>query len=68
MKKNVIGHMTAPKESVSGRLRRWNILPKLLCLLVALALWLVIVATQSVNDRQPQDTGADNTPTASEAA
>ena len=46
MKKNVVGHMMARKETVSGRLRRWHILPKLLCLLVALVLWLVIVNLQ----------------------
>ena len=55
MKKNVIGHMMARKETVSGRLRRWNILPKFLCLVVALLLWLLIVNLQDA--KQPtQDT------------
>ena len=56
MKKNAIGHMTAPKESVGRRIRRWDILPRLLCLLIAIVLWLVIVNVKnSRNDEVEVD-------------
>lgn len=41
--KNVIGHMMLKKESASGRFRRWAILPRLVCLLLAILIWLIIV-------------------------
>ena len=43
MKKNAIGHMMAPKETAKGRLRRWDIFPRLICLLLAIVFWLMIV-------------------------
>ena len=43
MKKNAVGHMMLPKESATSWLRRSHILPKLLCLLSAIVIWLVIV-------------------------
>ena len=43
MKKNAIGHMMLPKESATSFLRRGHILPKLLCLLSAIVIWLLIV-------------------------
>ncbi len=43
MKKNAIGHMVAPKESAGSKIRRWNLLPRLLCLLLAVLFWLLIV-------------------------
>ncbi len=43
MKKNVIGHMIASQEPASARIRRWNIFPKLVCLLLALVIWLAVV-------------------------
>ena len=43
MKKNAVGHMMMPKESAASFLRRSHILPKLLCLLVAIVIWLCIV-------------------------
>ena len=43
MKKNVVGHMATPKESALSRFRQLNILPRLLCLLLALVIWLIIV-------------------------
>lgn len=60
MKKNVVApHMTAPKESAKSRFRRLDILPRLLCLLLALVLWLVIVNTQDLNkDSDPGDASA----------
>lgn len=42
MKKNVVGHMIAKKESAGARIRRLGLLPRLLCLLLALVLWLAI--------------------------
>lgn len=43
MKKNIIGHMTTPREGAIGRLKRWGIIPKIVCLLLALLVWLLIV-------------------------
>ena len=43
MKKNAIGHVMMRKESAASFLRRSYILPKLLCLLSALVIWLLIV-------------------------
>lgn len=56
MKKNAIGHMMAPKETVKKRLRHWDILPRLFCLLLALLLWLLIVNTQV----SAKEAGADD--------
>ena len=43
MKKNIVGHMMKPKESAGSFFRSLNILPRLICLLLALAIWLLIV-------------------------
>ncbi|MBO5295319.1 MAG: hypothetical protein J6B71_08780 [Clostridia bacterium] len=43
MKKNAIARMTAPKETVGSRFRNLHILPRFLCLLLALVLWLAVV-------------------------
>lgn len=56
MKKNAIGHMMAPKETVKKRLRRWDILPRLFCLLLAMLLWLLIVNAQV----SAKEAGADD--------
>lgn len=50
MKKNAIGHMVAPKETAGSRIRRWNIIPRLLCLLLAVFLWLIIVNVKNSRD------------------
>lgn len=42
-KKNVIGHMTAPKEGKIHFLKRIQLLPLLLCLLAAIIIWLFVV-------------------------
>ena len=42
-KRNIVGHMMMPKESAGGWFRRWQILPRLICLIVAVLLWLLIV-------------------------
>lgn len=43
MKKNIVGHMMKPKESAGSFLRSLNIIPRVVCLLLALAIWLLIV-------------------------
>ncbi len=43
MKKNIIGHMTAPRESAGKRFRRMDLIRKFLCLVLALMIWLIIV-------------------------
>ena len=43
MKKNPVGHMMKPKETTGSFFRSLNILPRLICLLLALAIWLLIV-------------------------
>ena len=50
MKKNAIGHMVAPKETAGSRIRRWNIIPRLVCLLLAVFLWLIIVNVKNSRD------------------
>ena len=50
MKKNARGHMVAPKETAGSRIRRWNIIPRLLCLLLAVFLWLIIVNVKNSRD------------------
>jgi hypothetical protein len=42
MKKNIIGHMTAPKETKRGFWRRLDLFPRLLCLILALLIWLFV--------------------------
>ena len=42
-KKNVIGHMEASKDHSVGWFRRLGILPRLLCLLLAILIWHVVV-------------------------
>lgn len=51
MKKNVVGHMMAAKEPVKAKLRRWDLIPRLLCLLLALLIWLLIVNLNDKNDK-----------------
>lgn len=60
MKKNVIGHMMAPKEKAKSRFRRWDILPRLLCLLLAMMLWLLIANAQASGkeDDSPKERAA----------
>lgn len=46
-KKKIVGHMMAPEESVVSRVRRWQILPRLWCLILALLIWLAVVNLNS---------------------
>ena len=54
MKKNVVGHMATPKESALSRFRRLNILPRIICLLLALVIWLIIVNLDSRDEVRDQ--------------
>ena len=42
-KRNIVGHMMMPRESAGNWFRRWQILPRFLCLIVAIILWLLVV-------------------------
>lgn len=42
-KKEVIVHMTAPKEKRVGFFKRFQLVPALLCLLAAVLIWLFVV-------------------------
>ncbi len=60
-KKNIVGHMIAPRESVVSRFRRWQILPRFWCILLALLIWLVVVNTNELEkdrDRNTDDRSA----------
>ena len=60
MKKNAIGHMGAAKQPVSEKIRHWRILPKLLCLLLALVIWLAIDQIRSAEqDSAPTEVQTD---------
>ena len=66
MKKNAIGHMMMRKESAVSFLRRLHVLPKLLCLLSAVIIWLLIVnlmpsSAQPENERQVDQLQSDVT-------
>ena len=53
MKKNAIGHMVAAREKTTQKISRWRIFPKLLCLLLALIVWLAITQVQDQNNESP---------------
>ena len=58
MKKNVVGHMMAAKEPVAAKLRRWCILPRIICFLLALLIWLTIVNLETrYEDEQTPESG-----------
>ncbi len=54
-KKNVIGHMEASKEHSVGWFRRLGILPRLICLLLAVLIWLVVVNVTADASLEPVD-------------
>ena len=64
MKKNIVGHMVAPREGTVKKIKSWGIFSKLLCLLLALAIWLLIV---DVTKQDPHD-GYQNSVSATETA
>ena len=53
MKKNVVGHMMKPRESAGSVFRSLHITARLLCLLLALAIWLLVV-NLIPNEREKQ--------------
>ena len=55
MKKNVVGHMMAPKVSKKTRLKRLNLFSRFLCLLIALVVWLLVVNLQNEGAYDPDD-------------
>ena len=60
MKKNVIAHMTAPKRGKLSLFRRLDILPRILCLLLALLIWLAVFQLSTV-DRDDASSGDPDT-------
>ena len=60
-KKNIIGRMTAPKEGVGGWLRRTRIITRLLCLLLAVLIWLTVVKLNRENRNEDPDAMDDIT-------
>lgn len=51
-KKEIIVHMTAPKEKRVGFFKRIHLVPALLCLLAAVLIWLFVV---NLDDRSAPD-------------
>ena len=47
MKKNVIGNLIAPKQREKSFFKRWDVLPRILCLVLALIVWLLVVNFQA---------------------
>lgn len=55
-KKNVIGHMTTSKNFSKGWFRKLNLLPRFVCLLLAVVIWLLVVAlVDPGKDEAPED-------------
>lgn len=52
-KKEIIVHMTAPKETRVGFLKRIQLLPALICLLAAVVIWLFVVNLGGRNTPDP---------------
>ena len=46
MKKRIVDHMMMPKPSKKARWKRLDLIPRLLCLLLALLIWLLVVNTK----------------------
>ena len=53
MKKNALVHMEAPKETVVSWFRRWHILPRIFCLILALVVWLAVYAATNRGEEAP---------------
>lgn len=65
-KKEVIVHMTAPKENRVGFFKRIHLLPALICLLAAVVIWLFVVNLGNRNTPELFDFG-DAAPAVSES-
>ena len=57
MKKNAIGHMNPEKKSIFSFFKRIHILPLLLCLLLAVILWLLVVNLNGNAANEPDSEG-----------
>ncbi|MBQ7335043.1 MAG: hypothetical protein IJW92_01030 [Clostridia bacterium] len=64
MKKNVIGHMLAPKEPIGKRISNLHLLARFVCLVLALVIWLAVVDMQSKNEETPSSNGTTTEATA----
>ena len=53
MKKNMVGHMAAPKETRRGFWNKLDIFARLLCLILALLIWLSVVNVDGKQDPPP---------------
>ena len=47
--KKVVGRMILKKESANEKAHRWDLLPRLVCLILAVFLWLLIVNISQVD-------------------
>lgn len=55
-KKNVIGHMVAEREAPANRFLRFHPISKLMCLLIAVLIWLLVVnVTENRNGEAPEE-------------
>ena len=59
MKKNAIGRVTLHKEPIRRTLSSWHIPAKLLCLLLAVIIWLAIVNLNAISDEDGQKDDRD---------
>lgn len=57
MKKNIVGHMMTPKVSKKTFWKRLDLIPRLLCLLLALLVWLLVANAKNVE--KPTDGNSD---------
>lgn len=56
MKKNAIGHMTAPKESAKTKFQKLELLPRFICLCLAIVLWLLVTNAEKQNAGDERET------------
>lgn len=43
MKKNIVAQIAAQDQPKKTRFKRWDLLPKFLCLILAIIVWLLVV-------------------------
>lgn len=65
MKKNVVGDLVAPKKYEKNWFKRFDLLPRLLCVLLALVVWLLVVNTEHNDQKTPASDQVEITETAS---
>ena len=46
MKKRIVDHLMMPKPSKKARWKKLDLVPRLLCILLALLIWLLVVNTK----------------------